>query len=91
VQAPQLYPYFPRQMTGILGAIKGAAEYEALVNAKLDGDRLPPAKYLEAQRRMGPQLFAHLLMVGLIIAGNVIYFRQRGASRRGAQVAGGAA
>jgi hypothetical protein len=91
VQAPQLYPYFPRQMTGILGAIKGAAEYEALVNAKLDGDRVPPAKYLEAQRRMGPQLFAHLLMVGLIIAGNVIYFRQRGAARRGAATAGGAA
>ncbi len=91
VQTPQLYPYFPRQMTGILGAIKGAAEYESLVNATLDGDAVPPAKYLEAQRRMGPQLFAHLLMIGLIIAGNVIYFMQRGAARRGPRSAGGLA
>lgn len=91
VQAPQLYPYFPRQLTGILGAIKGAAEYEALVNASVSPDAPSAPKYLEAQRRMGPQLFAHLLMVGLIVAGNVIYFRQRAAARRGAQAAGGAA
>ena len=37
-------------------------------------------EYLEGQRRMGPQLFAHLLMVFLIILGNVIFFAQR---RRG--------
>ena len=39
-----------------------------------------PGEYLEGQRRMGPQLFAHLLMVFLIILGNVIFFAQR---RRG--------
>lgn len=31
VQAPLLYPYIPQQLKGLLGAIKGAAEYEALV------------------------------------------------------------
>lgn len=31
----------------------------------------------EAQRRMGPQLVAHLLMVGLIVVGNVLYFATR--------------
>ncbi|UCD76609.1 MAG: hypothetical protein JSV91_06725 [Phycisphaerales bacterium] len=31
VQAPLLYPYIPQQLHGLLGAIKGAAEYEALV------------------------------------------------------------
>jgi len=31
VQAPLLYPYIPQQLQGLLGAIKGAAEYEALV------------------------------------------------------------
>jgi hypothetical protein len=31
VQAPLLYPYIPSQLPGLLGAIKGAAEYEKLV------------------------------------------------------------
>jgi hypothetical protein len=35
---------------------------------------VPPARYLEGIRRMGPQLVAHVLMILLIIAGNVIYF-----------------
>jgi hypothetical protein len=34
VQAPLLYPYIPDQLEGLLGAIKGAAEYEALVTEK---------------------------------------------------------
>jgi hypothetical protein len=71
VSAPQLYPYFPAQLSGLLGAIKGAAEYESLVNSALGGQT--PPKYLEAQRRMAPQLFGHLLMVGLIVLGNLIY------------------
>jgi hypothetical protein len=76
VQSPQLFPYLPDQMAGLLGGIKGAAEYEMLVNEKYSGPK-PSPKYQEAIRRMGPQLFAHLLMIGLIIAGNVIYFTQR--------------
>jgi hypothetical protein len=34
VQAPLLYPYIPQQLHGLLGAIKGAAEYEALVTER---------------------------------------------------------
>ena len=41
----------------------------------------PAPKYLEAQRRMAPQLFGHLLLVGLIVVGNLIQF----AGRRGAR------
>lgn len=77
VQAPLLYPYVPQQLPGLLGAIKGAAEYEELVLAKYGGENIDP-KYLEGQRRMGPQLVAHLLMIALIAAGNVIYFAGRG-------------
>lgn len=127
VQTQQLYPYYPTQMDGLLAAIKGAAEYETLVNrkaaqmlrpalekaiaaAKLDpgladlpgqlaawsfvgadkvtdpalkaevqrvARQLTDPKYMEAQRRMGPQLFAHLLMVLLIILGNVVFFANR--------------
>ncbi len=76
VQAPLLYPYIPQQLPGLLAAIKGASEYESLVIGKYGGEN-PDGKYLEAQRRMGPQLVAHILMVLLIIAGNVIYFVER--------------
>jgi len=31
VQAPLLYPYYPRQLVGVLGGLKGAAEYEQLL------------------------------------------------------------
>jgi len=94
VQSPLMYPYLPRQLRGLLAAIKGAAEYEKLVldkyganhpardaqgNVLLDEDGEPviPGKYLEGIRRMGPQFFAHLLMIALIIFGNVIYFIER--------------
>ena len=76
VQAPLLYPYIPDQLPGLLGAIKGAAEYEELVMSVYGGsDR--SGIYFEARRRMGPQLVAHLLMILLIIAGNVVYFHER--------------
>jgi len=83
VQAPILYPYIPKQLPGLLGAIKGAAEYEALVNEHYDTKkgRETPAKYLEGKRRMGPQLIAHVLMILLIVVGNIVYFIGR--SREG--------
>ncbi|NNE43208.1 MAG: hypothetical protein HKN12_03295, partial [Gemmatimonadetes bacterium] len=31
VEAPLLYPYYPRQLQGLLGGLLGAAEYEALL------------------------------------------------------------
>jgi hypothetical protein len=76
VQAPLMYPYLGDQLPGMLGAIKGAAEYEKLVIDKYGGEN-PDPKYLEAKRRMGPQLIAHVLMILLIIAGNYVFFVQR--------------
>lgn len=87
VQAPLLYPYIPEQLPGLLGAIKGAAEYEALVLEKYgkrneEGELIEPGKYLEGQRRMGPQLVAHVLMIILIVVGNIIYFVEKRRERR---------
>lgn len=76
VQSPLMYPYIPHQCQGLLGAIKGASEYETLVAEKYLSEN-PDPKYMEARRRMGPQLVAHLLMILLIVAGNVVYFAQR--------------
>ena len=76
VQATLLYPYVPEQLNGLLGAIKGGAEYETLLAKKYLGEN-PPAKYQKANQRMSPQRTAHLLMVGLIIVGNVVFFSRR--------------
>ena len=81
VQATQMYPYIPRQLPGLLGAIKGAAEYEKLVIDKYGGPN-PDPKYLDGLRRMGPQLVAHLLIIGLIIVANIIYFADRRRAHR---------
>ncbi|MDZ4688905.1 MAG: hypothetical protein SH850_27835 [Planctomycetaceae bacterium] len=78
VQAPQMYPYYPDQVLGMLAALKGAAEYEAALGDRYEQYRDP--KRNAAILRMGPQLFAHLLMVGLIVLGNVVHFANR---RRG--------
>lgn len=81
VQAPQAYPYYPDQMLGLLAAIKGAAEYEAALAKKYPKYAAP--QYKEAIRRMAPQFWAHLLIIGLIVLGNGIYFadRRRGGGR----------
>lgn len=76
VGAPVLYPYYPNQLQGLLGAIKGAAEYEkAVIVGYPQYKENKDAQ--EGLRRMGPQLVAHLLMVGLIILGNVIFFVEK--------------
>lgn len=80
VQAPLLYPYIPSQLPGLLGAIKGAAEYEKLVTDAYGGPQPDPV-YLEGLRRMGPQLVAHLLIITLIVIANVLFFAQRRAPR----------
>ena len=79
VQAPQMYPYIPKQLAGVLGAIKAAAEYEAAIDEVYPEIAANP-KAQEAKRRMGPQLIAHSLMVGLILIGNWIFYvgRKRG-------------
>ncbi len=44
VQTPLLYPYYPQQLVGVLGGLKGAAEYESLLFDKVRGrflERLP--------------------------------------------------
>lgn len=76
VQAPELYPYIPRQLKGLLAAIKSAAEYEqSLIVAYPKFADRDNAK--EGLRRMGPQLVAHVLMVSLILLGNIVYFLSR--------------
>ncbi len=70
VSAPKYYAFVASgQVVGILGGMRGAAEYEQLL--KSEGD---------AFRGMDAQSLVHLLIIALVILGNLGYFlgnRQR--------------
>ena len=67
VVAPDLYPYLQAgQVVGIIGGLKGAADYEALVG------------YVgNASVGMTAQSVVHLLIIGFILLGNVAFFITR--------------
>jgi hypothetical protein len=74
VVAPQLYPYYPRQLLGLLGGVKGAAEYEDHFRHEYPqyADMDTPAIIM-----MGPQTVAHIVIISFIIIGNILFFRER--------------
>ena len=79
VSAPLLYPYYPNQMLGMMGGIKGAAEYESEMIRVYPGfDEL----WHGGLEMMGPQAVAHIVIMLFIIIGNVTFFIER---RRKAQ------
>jgi hypothetical protein len=74
VEAPLLYPYYPRQLLGLMGGLQGAAEYEA---ALVTGHPQFKETSEEAIKKMGPQTVAHLVILALIVLGNTAYFLGR--------------
>jgi hypothetical protein len=72
VQAPQIYPYFPRQLAGLLGGMKGAAEYEELTGFAGKGERF-----------MLSQSSAHMVVVLFVVVGNVAFFISRRRKKTG--------
>jgi hypothetical protein len=63
VGAPNFYPYVQSgQLSGLLGGLKGAAEYETLVGHPGD-----------ATKGMDAQSVVHALVVAFILLGNVVY------------------
>lgn len=72
VMAPKFYAFVGAgQIVGLLGGMKGAAEYEILLER-------PDAAF----RGMDVQSLVHLLIIGLVILGNVGYFVSRQQKRR---------
>ena len=64
VGAPNFYPYVQSgQLAGLLGGLKGAAEYETLIGAPDD-----------TTKGMDAQSIVHALIVIFILLGNVVYF-----------------
>jgi hypothetical protein len=68
VQAPTMLPYVneQQQLVGLLGGLKGAAEYELLIN-----------KPGFATKGMDAQSVAHLIIILFILIGNIGYFATR--------------
>lgn len=79
VEAPLLYPYYPRQLLGLMGGLQGAAEYEAALVHKYPQYK---ATSMIAVRSMGPQTVAHLVIIFFVLVGNVAFFVQRSRDKR---------
>jgi len=72
VQAPGMYPYVQTgQLLGVLGGMKGGAEYEIIGNR--------PAR---AVSYMFSQSVSHAVVVFFIIIGNLAFFATRGKRKR---------
>ncbi|HID32051.1 MAG TPA: hypothetical protein EYP24_01575 [bacterium (Candidatus Stahlbacteria)] len=67
VVAPDLYPYYASgQIIGLIGGLKGAAEYETVINLPARGVFGMPA-----------QSFAHVAILIFIIIGNISYILRK--------------
>jgi hypothetical protein len=67
IGAPKYYQYLQSgQLVGLLGGMKGAAEYERLVD-----------KQGLATTGMDSQSIAHLLIVGFVVLGNIIFWMEK--------------
>ena len=73
VMATDYYPYLSsRQLLGLIGGMKGAAEYEKRMD--IFGD---------ARRGMDAQSMVHLIIAGLVVLGNAALFATRGSTGGG--------
>ena len=67
VMAPKLFAYLDAgQLVGILGGMKGGAEYEKLIG-----------RPEWATRGMGAQSLIHLVIIAFIVLGNIGFFASR--------------
>jgi hypothetical protein len=73
VSAAEYYPYYRAgQFRGLVGGMKGTAEYEQLVGMEAILGRVP-----DATRGMDSQSVVHVLIVLAVIIANVFYFLER--------------
>jgi hypothetical protein len=70
VSASEFYPYLQTgQFSGLMVGMKGAAEYEEIV-----GTRLGLAGRRKASEALPSLTYAHLVMIGFIVIGNIGFF-----------------
>ena len=73
VMGPDMYPFVhSRQLLGMIGGLRGVADYETLMGEPAD-----------AVQGMAAQSTAHAVIVAFVILGNVLFFLSRRKGRRG--------
>ena len=73
VMAPKFYAYVASgQFVGLLGGMRGAAEYEILIDHQAD-----------AVRGMQAQSLVHMLIIAMVVLGNIGFFFSRRRLKRG--------
>ena len=78
VSAADFYPYVNSgQFVGMLAGMKGAAEYEELVNQRMVRDSMDWGLRNRGTEAMSSQTAAHLAIMAFIIIGNIGYFATR--------------
>ncbi|MDQ7778705.1 MAG: hypothetical protein RDV41_03215 [Planctomycetota bacterium] len=76
VIAPGMYPFLQaKQINGLIAGMKGAAEYEELLEKKMKGGRGAACAGMDSQSA------AHFLIIALVVVGNILYFVSRGAGK----------
>ncbi len=75
VTAPEITPYLNSgQLLGLMAGLRGAADYETLVNKKYP----PFKKYVNSGTSgMDPQNIVHLMIIIFIIIANIIYWHDK--------------
>jgi hypothetical protein len=87
VAAPKYYAYLNAgQLVGMLGGMKGAAEYEKLLSARYpDMARFyQTTRGFTATKGMDGQTVIHAVIILFILIGNVAYMSRRAAQKKGA-------
>jgi hypothetical protein len=87
VSAPKYYAYLNAgQLEGMLGGMKGAAEYEKLLMAKYPqlNRYYHETKYFTATKGMDGQTVLHTVILMFIFLGNVAFLVTRGKERKAA-------
>jgi hypothetical protein len=79
VEAPLLYPYYPRQLLGLMGGLQGAAAHAPALVSKYPQYK---ERSEQAIQLMGPQTVAHLVIITFVVVGNIAFFAERRRDRR---------
>ena len=85
VSAPKYYAFLNSgQLVGMLGGMKGAAEYESLLRARYPelAKFYTTTRAFTATKGMDGQTVLHTVILLLLVLGNIAYLRQRKASAK---------
>jgi len=85
VTSPGRMPFYKSgQIIGLLAGMRGAAEYEYLLNRSEDPEKfgVTPPPLVAALQGMNALSASHFLIIGLVVVSNIMYFTSQRRGRR---------